>query len=192
MYAQHAALLTDLLKGSPAKTDQLSWTDEAVQAFQHLKEILKSPIALHIPQSGLPIILHSDWSTNAIGGWISQLVDGTERPIAYESRKLRPAKKNYSPYDGELLALVHCLRTFRPYLLDRPIIVRTDQKALKWLLDQRTLSRHQYCWLDVFQELDLHLQWIAGQSNTITDALSCHPHDSSVSIQVNVVTDIDN
>ena len=92
MYAQHAALLTDHLKGSPAKTDQLQWTDEAVQAFQNLKEILKSPMALHIPQSGPPIIFHSDWSTNAIGGWISQLVDGTECPIAYVSRKLHPAE----------------------------------------------------------------------------------------------------
>src|SRR5262244_2687143 len=63
---------------------------------------------------------------NAFGGWVSQLVDGVERPITYESRKLRPAERNYSPYNGELLALVHCLWIFRAYLVNRPDIDHTD------------------------------------------------------------------
>src|SRR5215469_17648531 len=141
MYAQHTALLTDLLKGSPAKQEALKWSEASIEAFHDLKEIMKSPQALHIPDSKSPIVVHTDWSINAIGGWIAQIVDGEEKPIAYESRKLRPAEKNYSPYDGELLTLVHCLRIFRPYLVNRLVIVRTDQKALQWLLDQRTLSR---------------------------------------------------
>jgi len=119
------------------------------------------------------------------------IVDGEECPIAFESQKLRPAEKNYSPYDGELLALVHCLRIFRAYLVNRPVIVRTDQKALQWLLDQRTLSRQQYRWLEILQELDLKLEWIAGKSNSIADALSCRPYDVEIGVQVNVLMDID-
>src|SRR5215472_5179018 len=98
MFADLAAPLTDLLKGSLAKQDKLSWTMEQVQAFHSLKEKLTSPETLHILDSKSPIIVHSDWSLNAIGGWISQIVDGIKRPIAYESRKLRPAERNYSPY----------------------------------------------------------------------------------------------
>ena len=136
MYASHAAPLTNLLKGSLAKHDKIIWLPEHQEAFDHLKAILTTPTTLHMPDPRLPIILHTDWSLNAIGGWISQEVDGQLLPIAYESRKLRPAEKNYSPYDGELLALMHCLHTFRPYIHGRPIIIRTDQKALQWITEQ--------------------------------------------------------
>jgi hypothetical protein len=112
MYASHAAPLTDLLKGAPAKHDKLDWLPVHQQAFDNLKAALSSPQNLHIPDPNLPIILHTDWSINAIGGWISQDIDGQLLPIAFESRKLRPAEHNYSPYDGELLALMHCLQTF--------------------------------------------------------------------------------
>ena len=50
MYAQHAALLTDLLKGSLGKQDQLQWSPESIRAFQNLKDLLKSPKVLHIPE----------------------------------------------------------------------------------------------------------------------------------------------
>jgi RNase H-like domain found in reverse transcriptase len=132
-----------------------------------------------------------DWSTNAIGGYISQEIKGIERPIAYESRKLHLAECNYSPYDGELLALIHCLRTFRPYLVGQPIVVKTDQKALQWLLDQKVLSKQQYRWLDVLQELDLRLEWIKGTSNSIADTLGRRSHEVQTGIQVNVIPDID-
>ena len=189
MYAQHAAILTDLLKGSPGKRDALAWQPQHQSAFESLKAILTSPKVLVIPDENKPIILHTDWSLQAIGGWIGQEVDGAERPIAYESRKLRQAERNYSPYDGELLALIHCLRIFRPYLVGRKVLVRNDQKALRWLLDQRTLSPRQHRWLDLLLEHDLELDWIPGSRNNVADALSRRRHDVDRGIQVNVLTD---
>src|SRR5215469_15910124 len=160
--------------------------------FDQLKIALTTePVLLHIFDPSQPVYLHTDWSTKAIGGWIGQERDGRLVPIAYESRKLHPAERNYSPYDGELLALVHCLRIFRAYLVNRPVIVRTDQKALKWLLDQRTLSHRQYRWLDLLQEFDLKLEWISGNSNTIADALSRRPHEAEQAIQTNAIQEID-
>src|SRR5262249_46480412 len=152
-----------------------------------LKATLTSPKVLHIPDESHPMILHTDWSLVAIGGWVSQEIDGQERPIAFESRKLRQAERNYSPYDGELLALIHCLRIFRPYLWQRKVLVRNDQKALKWLLDQRTLSPRQHRWLDILLEHDLELDWIPGVQNNVADALSRRRHDKSLGIQVNII-----
>ena len=37
--------------------------------------------------------------------------------MAYESRKLTAAERNYSAHVLELLAVVHALRVFRHYLL---------------------------------------------------------------------------
>src|SRR5262249_45711114 len=123
MYAQHAASLTDLLQGSPSKRDTLSWTPELINDFENMKTFLASaPVTLHLFDPKKTVYLHMDWSLKAIAGWIGQEVDGLIQPIAYESRKLHPAEQNYSPYDGELLALVHCLRIFRPYLYGQHVI----------------------------------------------------------------------
>ena len=126
MFASLSASLTDLLRGSPGKKDLLPWTNAHQKDFDQLKKVLTtSPNVLLIPLPDVPLVLHTDWSLKAIGGWIGQEVDGVLKPIAYESRKLRPAEKNYSPYDGELLALVHCLRIFRPYVHGKKVIVTT-------------------------------------------------------------------
>ena len=172
-FAAHAASLTDLLRGAPAKKEPLRWTAEHQNAFDTLKNTLASPKTLFLPINDFPITLHTDWSLLAIGGWISQEVDGVERPISFESRKLRAAERNYSPYDGELLALIHCLRIFRPYLHGRKVIVKSDQKALKWLLTQKVLNKCQHRWLDLLLDLDLELQWIPESENQVADALIC-------------------
>ena len=190
MFADHAASLTDLLKGSPAKNAPLHWTDQNRRDFGRLKKILISaPNVLLIPDPDREIILHTDWSKKAIGGWVGQEVDGEIRPIAYESRKLRSAERNYSPYDGELLALVHCLRIFRPYVHGQKVTVATDQKALSWLLDQKTMNSRQYRWLRDIQSICPTLRWIKGSENTVADALSRRPQDQDFGVQVNVLDD---
>lgn len=137
-----------------------------------------------MPDDTKEMILHTDWSQTAIGGWIGQKDDnGNIKPIAFESRKLQPAEKNYSPYDGELLSLVHHLKHFRPYLLHRKVILQTDQRALQWLLEQKTLSRRQYRWLDLIQEFDLTIQWLPGEHNTVADALSRRSHTRDAETQ---------
>ena len=88
MYAECAAPLTDLLKGAPGKHDSLDWQSPHQKAFDDLKALLGSPKVLHMPDPSLPIVIHTDWSMNAIGGWISQEVNGELLPIAFESRKL--------------------------------------------------------------------------------------------------------
>ena len=194
MFADLSASLTDLLRGAPAKTAPLDWKPEHQKDFDALKKILTtSPNVLSIPDANLPMILHTDWSLKAIGGWIGQEdITGKIQPIAFESRKLRPAERNYSPYDGELLALVHCLRIFRPYIHGKRTIVRTDQKALRWLLDQKTMSRRQYRWLDDIQSICPELQWIKGSENTIADALSRKSQEHEIGVQVNVIDTIAN
>ena len=50
------------------------------------------------------------------------------RPIAYESRKLRTHEKNYATHDLELLAVVHALKLWRHYLLGQKFELMTDHK----------------------------------------------------------------
>ena len=42
----------------------------------------------------------------------------------------------------ELLAVVHALKALRPYLLDKPLELHTDNASLQWLLQKRHVSHH--------------------------------------------------
>jgi hypothetical protein len=46
--------------------------------------------------------------------------DGKKHPIAYYSKTLSAAERNYDVYDLELLAIVNALDHWRPYLAGSP------------------------------------------------------------------------
>ena len=73
--------------------------------------------ALEYPRPDIPCILDTDASDVAVGGVLSQVIDGQERPIAFFSKVLNGAQKNYCPTRRELLAVVMALQLFRHYVL---------------------------------------------------------------------------
>lgn len=187
-YASLAAPLNELLKGSPERMQPLHvWNEEHEKSFQDLKNALTSPEVLTIPDDNGTIILHTDYSKKAVGGWISQQINGNLRPIAFESRKLKNSELNYSTYDGELLAIKNCLEKFRPYLRGRPIILRTDQSALKWILEQPQLNKRQARSIELMLEFDICMEWIKGKMNHIADVLSRYRgvKDQEVQVELN-------
>jgi len=65
----------------------------------------------------------------------------------------------------ELLAVVHALKTLRPYLLDKPFDLHTDNASLQWLQQQRHVSHHQARWLNLIAEYQYHVIHIPGRTN---------------------------
>ena len=47
-----------------------------------------------------------------------------DHPIAFESRKFKPAKSKYSTYDKELSAIVHALKIWKHYLMGSKFIIK--------------------------------------------------------------------
>jgi len=121
------------LSAMSEKNKRFSWTEECQQAFDQLKQILTSPPVMTMPNQHDPFVLDCDASQCAIGGVLSQIQDGQEKPIAYASRKLSKAEVNYCTTRKELLAIVFFLKYFRHYLLGRKFTVRTDHAALQWV-----------------------------------------------------------
>ena len=66
-----------------------------------------------------------------IGGYAkSQGSIGKDLPIAYASRSLIDAERNYTTTEKVLLAMVYAVKQFRPYLYDRKFTLIRDHKAL--------------------------------------------------------------
>ena len=81
------------------------WTEECNKAFQFLKDTLTSPQIIALPANHEGYILDTDASLDTIGAVLSQVQDGKERVIAFGSRTLSPAERNYCVTDHELLAI---------------------------------------------------------------------------------------
>jgi len=126
-FASIAEPLTRLTK----KNTPFKWTDDADIAFTRLKQALLESTTLAFPVPGLPCILETDASDVAIGAVLSQVVDGVERPIAFYSRIMNFAQRNYCPTRRELLAVIAALQHFRHYLLGTHVTLRTDHHSLK-------------------------------------------------------------
>ncbi len=78
-------------------------------AFDFLKSTVSSDPVLHLPHYELPFVLTTDWSKLPKGAVLSQLdpVTSFDHPIAFASRRLlNSAERNYSPTEGECLALI--------------------------------------------------------------------------------------
>ncbi|KAL5475243.1 hypothetical protein EMCRGX_G027319 [Ephydatia muelleri] len=88
------------------------WTEDCTQAFQDVKLLMASETVLTHFKPALAVTLACDASPYGLGAVLSHVLpDGTEQPIAYASRTLSSAEKNYSQIDKEALAVALFLST---------------------------------------------------------------------------------
>ncbi|GJP74954.1 hypothetical protein CLOP_g5462 [Closterium sp. NIES-67] len=121
-----SAPLTDRLKDH----DCFWWGEKQQAAFDQLKIALMSPPVLRISDPNRPYEVVTDASDIAIGAVLLQDFGDGLQPVAYESRKLQGAEKNYTVHDKEMLTIVHAFKTWRCYLTGADVTVRTDHKSL--------------------------------------------------------------
>lgn len=106
--------------------------------------------------------------------------DGTERPIAYASRSLAPAEKNYSQLDKEALALVFGVKKFHTYLYGRTFTLFSDHKPLQHILGENRpvpslASARLQRWALMLGAYSYQIVHKAGRQNANADALSRLP-----------------
>ena len=147
------------------------WTSECQVAFEALKKVLTEVPILAYPNfahTAVQFQLHTDASATTLGVVLEQ----GDRVIAYASRTLTTAEKNYSVrYPKRCLAIIFALKQFRHYLLGRRFTLLTDHAPLQWLAGQKMeglLAR----WALAMQEFDFAIVYRKGTENGNADALS--------------------
>jgi len=105
----HTAKLLNDLKGKK----EWKWEEEYQQAFDKLKDKITSQPVLSLPKREGKFRIETDASRHTIRGVLFQEQEEKWRPIAFLSRKMQPAERNYEIYNKKLLAIVKALSKWR-------------------------------------------------------------------------------
>ena len=107
-YGHIARPLTQLLK-----KNSFFWTEEAQQEFTALKNAMCTTPVLALPDFTKSFVIECDASGTGIGAVLMQ--EG--RPLAFTSQQLSGKNLGQSTYEKEMMAILHAVETWRPYLL---------------------------------------------------------------------------
>ena len=152
------------------------WTSlsaEALVAFEKLKTRLMEAPFLALPRREGAYTVDTDASAGQVGAVLLQeQPDRTTRPVGYWSRSLNAAERHYSTTEQECLAVMCTSLLLRPYVEGTLFTVRTDHKALKWML--HTDGAHGWLarWRLRLSEFNYVVQTRAGASHHAADIMS--------------------
>ena len=162
-------------------------------SFKHLISILCHEHTLTLHRNNDKLELHTDASTMGIGAVLSVIREDMEKPVAYYSKRLSAAEKNYTVSELECLAVVKAIDHFAIHLLGHFFTVVTDHRALVALQDSNRLNGRLMRWALALQVFDFVLKFRPGIHHQNADGLSrqCWPGDDPATTPstVDLVTD---
>ena len=164
--ADHSSSLTEATRKTAPEV--VEWTNRRKEDFVYLCSALADKCLLHVPVPSDSFILQTDTSGHGIGGVLSVCRNGEELLVAFHSRQLKTAERNYSATDLEGLAVVDSVHHFEVYLSGRKFVIDTDHRALTFLQSAKQLSGRLYRWALLLQGFDFNIQYI----NQNADGLS--------------------
>ena len=105
-----------------------------------------------------------------------------DHPLAYMSKALCKKNHELSTYEKQCLAILLAVDKWRPYLQQQEFIVRTDQKSLLHLTDQRLMTGMQHKAFVKLMGLSYKIEYKKGITNAAAYALSRCTHDTMLAI----------
>uniref|UniRef100_A0A0N5B8W0 Reverse transcriptase n=1 Tax=Strongyloides papillosus TaxID=174720 RepID=A0A0N5B8W0_STREA len=158
--------------------------NDVQKAIRELKEKVIEITIMAFPKWDEVFYLEADASIYGYGAVLYQIneSDNTKNVIGYYNKSTSPLKRKYPTTHLELRSISNALTYFREFLWGNMVIVRSDHKNLKSLI-QSNLDPRLYKHINNINMYNIQVEWIQGSKNTIADALSRVPEVKFVSSQ---------
>ena len=116
-FVKDFAKIAKLLHEITRKETKWSWGEKQQRAFEELKERFMTEPVLVTPDLDKEMRVEVDVSDFAMGGVLSmKCEDERWRPVAYISKSLNEAERNYEIHNKEMLVIIRCLEIWRHFL----------------------------------------------------------------------------
>ncbi len=159
----------------------IEWTEYHQETLSKLIDCLVQPPILGFPDFSKAFVLHTDASNQGLGAVLYQNQNGKLRVIAYGSRTLTNAERNYHLHSGkqEFLALKWAItEKFRNYLYYSPTFtVYSDNNPLTYVLSSAKLNATGCRWVAELADFHFTIRYRPGKENVDADSLSRMPVD---------------
>ena len=150
------------------------WTESHAKEWDQLKNTLMCEPILVYFDPRREIKVSSDASKGGLVAVLLQKHGNVWKPVAFASRAMTSAEKNYAQIEKELLGIVFAVEKFHEYVYGATAIAETDHKPLIALHQKNVCDltpRLQRLMLRL-RRYDLTLQFIPGKFLIVADTLS--------------------
>ena len=163
-------------KGRP-----FAWQQEQQTAFEEIKSRLQKPPILHLPDGKGRFHLYSDTSKYATGSALYQIQNGKPKLIAYASKRLPEAARNYSITELEMCGLAINIASFAHLLKKVDFDAIVDHLALVHILKSKTepATARIKRLLEILSAYSFNLYYMKGKDMILSDFLSRQEIDKS-------------
>ena len=176
-YRSHLPHLSSLLRPltQAQSKPKLEWTEECQTAFEESKKLITRPPILAFPDYRVeapPFILTSDGSGIGVGAYLAQKQGEVERVIGYFSKVFNDNQSKLSATDKELEGLRLATQFFRPHIVGRQLVLRTDHRPIVDMAKAKHLNARLFRIYELLSTLNITVEYIPGRNNRVSDALS--------------------
>ena len=163
------------------KGRQFIWGEEQQKAFDKIKHRLQRAPVLHLPNRHGRFQLYSDTSKFATGSALYQIQNGQPRLIAYASKRMPEAAKNYSITELEMCGLAINIATFSHLLKKVDFDAVVHHLAIMYIMTSKaepTTTRIKRL-IEILIPYSFNLYYIKGKDMVLSDVLSRKKTDDS-------------
>jgi hypothetical protein len=117
---------------------------------------------------------------DALGQGLGCLLMQDGHVVAYASWQLWKHEEHYPAHDLEIAVVVHALKIWRHYLMEKRCKFYMNHKSLKYIFMQSDLNFRQRRWLELLKDYDPGINNYPGKANVVADAFSRRSHVSQL------------
>ena len=169
------------------KNEKWNWRGEQEKVFEELKQVFTTQPVLVVPDLDKEMRVEVDALEYATGEVLSmRYEDNKWRPVAFISKSLNEAERNYKIHDQEMLAIIRCLEEWRHLLegVQNKFKIWNDHKNLEYFMSSQKLNYRQARQALYLSRFDFTLKHVPDSSMEKANSLSRDP-DQQIGMERN-------